>query len=81
MKILKQGYLQQRKYLNPEVFFYLHDEYLTDFYNSSELKLWNGFLLLVIDGSKAEIPNSAENREHFGKSNNQHSNFDRYGHL
>lgn len=73
MKISKQGYLQQRKRLNPEVFSYLNDEYLTDFYNSSEPKLWNGFLLLAIDGSKAEVPNSTENRKNFGKSNNQHS--------
>ena len=73
MEISKQGYLQQRKRLNPEVFSYLNDEYLADFYHSSEPKLWNGFLLLAIDGSKAEIPNSVENRERFGKSNNQHS--------
>lgn len=73
MKMSKQGYLQQRKRLNPEVFSYLNDEYLAAFYHSSEPKLWNGFLLLAIDGSKAEVPNSTENREHFGKSNNQHS--------
>lgn len=75
MEISKQGYLQQRKRLNPEVLSYLNDEYLADFYHSSEQKLWNGFLLLAIDvdGSKAEVPNSAENRERFGKSNNQHS--------
>lgn len=41
--------------------------------NSSEPKLWNRFLLLAIDGSKVEIPNSVENRERFGKSNNQYS--------
>lgn len=73
MKMSKQGYLQQRKRLNPDVFSYLNDEYLVDFYHSSEPKLWNGFLLLAIDGSKAEVPNSTENRERFGKSNNQHS--------
>lgn len=73
MKISKQGYLQQRKQLNPDVFSYLNDEYLADFYHSSEPKLWNGFLLLTIDESKAEVPNSAENRQRFGKSNNQHS--------
>ncbi len=67
MKISKQGYLQQRKCLNPEVFSYLNDEYLTDFYNSSKPKLWNGFLLLAIDGSKAEVPNSTENRKNFGQ--------------
>lgn len=73
MKISEQGYLQQRKRLHPEVFSYLDDEYLADFYHSSEPKPWNGFWLLSIDGSKAEEPNSAENRERFGKSNNQHS--------
>lgn len=73
MKMSKQGYLQQRRRLNPEVFSYLNDEYLAVFYHSSEPKLWNGFLLLVIDGSKAEVPNSTENRKRFGKSNNQHS--------
>ena len=73
MKMSKQGYLQQRKRLNPEVFSYLNDEYMADFYHSSEPRLWNGFLLLAIDGSKAEVPNSTENRERFGKSNNQHS--------
>lgn len=74
-RISKQGYLQQRRRLNPKVFSYLNDEYLTDFYHSCEPKLWNGFLLLAIDGSKTEVPNSTENRERFGKSKNQHSEF------
>lgn len=73
MEISKQGYLQQRKRLNPDIFTYLNDEYLMEFYNSSEPNLWEGYLLLAIDGSKAEVPNSAENRECFGNSNNQHS--------
>lgn len=68
-----QGYLQQRKRLNPEVFSYLNSEYLKDFYSSDEVELWNGYLLLAIDGSKAEVPNSTDNRERFDKSNNQHS--------
>lgn len=73
MQLSVQGYLQQRKRLNPEVFSYLNSEYLKDFYSSNEVALWNGYLLLAIDGSKAEVPNSRENRERFGKSNNQHS--------
>lgn len=44
-----------------------------DFYHSDEPKLWNGYLLIAIDGSKAEVPNSKENRETFGNSGNQHS--------
>ena len=73
MPLSVQGYLQQRKRLNPEVFSYLNREYLFDFYHSEEPKLWNGHLLLAIDGSKAEVPNSKENRERFGNSGNQHS--------
>ena len=68
-----QRYLQQRKRLNPEVFSYLNTEYLIDFYHSKEVKLWNGYIVLAIDGSKTEIPNSKENRERFGNSSNQHS--------
>ena len=73
MKISKQGYLQQRKRLNPDIFSSLNDEYLMDFYNSGEAELWNGYLLLTIDGSKAEVPNSKENRERFGAMTNQHT--------
>ena len=73
MEISKQGYLQQRKRLNPDIFTHLNDQYLMDFYNSSEVSLWNGFLLLGIDGSKAEVPNSEGNQLCFSKSNNQHS--------
>ena len=73
MEISKQGYLQQRKRLNPDIFSDLNDEYLKDFYDSDEAKTWNGYLVLAIDGSKAEVPNSKENRESFGDSGNQHS--------
>jgi len=73
MQLSIQGYLQQRKRLNPELFPYLNRNYLMDFYHSDEPKLWNGYLLVAIDGSKAEVPNSKENRETFGNSGNQHS--------
>ena len=73
MSISKQGYLQQRKKLNPEAFAYLNREYLTDFYASPEPVLWHGFLVFAIDGSIAEIPNSVENHERFGKHSNQHT--------
>ncbi len=73
MPLSVQGYLQQRKRLNPEIFPYLNRKYLMDFYRSDEPRLWNGYLLIAIDGSKAEVPNSKENRETFGNSGNQHS--------
>ena len=73
MRLSVQGYLQQRKRLNPDIFPYLNRRYLMDFYHSDEPMLWKGYLLAAIDGSKAEVPNSKENRETFGNSGNQHS--------
>jgi len=73
MQLSVQGYLQQRKRLNPEIFPYLNRKYLMDFYRSDEPRLWKGYLLIAIDGSKAEVPNSKDNRETFGNSGNQHS--------
>ena len=40
MQLSVQGYLQQRKRLDPEVFSYLNSEYLKDFYSSDEVELW-----------------------------------------
>ena len=73
MNISKQGYLQQRKKLNPNVFPYLNQKYLTDFYNSNEPVLWNNHLVLAIDGSKTEVPNSLENQQVFGQIGNDKS--------
>lgn len=73
MQLSVQGYLQQRKRLNPEIFPYLNCKYLMDFYRSDEPRLWKGYLLIAIDGSKAKVPNSKDNREAFGNSGNQHS--------
>ena len=80
MEISKQGYLQQRKRLNPEVFSYLNDEYLADFYHSSEPKLWNGFLLLAIEvRQKYRIQWRTENA--LGKVIISIQNLGRYEHL
>lgn len=49
MKISQQGYLLQRKRLNPDIFSTMNDEYLIDFYKSGEAKLWNGCLLPTMD--------------------------------
>ena len=73
MQLSIQGYLQQRKRLNPEIFPYLNRNYLMDFYHSDEPKLWNGYLLIAKPPPPPEVPNSKENRETFGNSGNQHS--------
>lgn len=66
--ISKQAYLNQRKKLNYEVFSHLNTSYLQNFY--SELKteeLYRGYLVLAVDGSKAEVPASKENIVKFGE--------------
>ena len=49
MKISQQGYLQQRKRLNPDIFSTSNDEYLIDFYESSEAGLCSKFRLASND--------------------------------
>jgi hypothetical protein len=70
--ISKQGYLKQRKKLNFEVFKVLNQNYLRRFYSSDETVLWNNYVVFAIDGSKMEIPNSDENRQVYGVSENQY---------
>jgi len=70
--VSKQGYLKQRKKLNPEVFKLLNRDYLKQFYGGQEAKGWRGYLVLAEDGSRAEIPDSAENRQTYGVNGNQH---------
>lgn len=48
MKITKQGYLQQRKKLNYEVFSFLNKEYLQDFYSLEKILLWNNHVVCLI---------------------------------
>lgn len=73
MNISKQGFLQQRRKLNYEVFSFLNKEYLQSFYFSDEPVLWNNYMVFAIDGTKAEVPNSDENRVTFGECGNQHN--------
>lgn len=62
MNISKQGFLQQRRKLNYEAFSFINKEYLKSFYSSDEPIFWNNYMVFAIDGSKAEVPNSDENR-------------------
>ena len=60
--VSKQAWLKARQNLNPEVFSLRNDYYMKNFYESkNEVKLWKDYLVLAIDGSKTEIPNSEEN--------------------
>ena len=71
MAVSKQNYFKQRQNLNPEVFRILNRNYLERFYSVQEAKGWRGYLVMAVDGSRAEIPNSEENRKVYGESINQ----------
>lgn len=70
-EVSTQAYFKAKQNLNPEVFVRMNDYYMKLFYKSeSEVKLWNGYLILAVDGSIAEIPNSNKNREKYGTQGN-----------
>ena len=64
----KQGYFKQLLKLNPEAFRTLNRHYLQRFYGGEEARTWRGYLVMAVDGSRAEIPCSAENRKEYGES-------------
>jgi hypothetical protein len=70
--VSKQDYLRQRQKLNPEVFKVLNRNYLKRFYRGQEALKWQGYLVMAVDGSRAEIPNSEENRRVYGESINKY---------
>jgi hypothetical protein len=71
-RVSKQDYLKQRRKLNPEVFRELNRIYLRKFYGGKEVRRWQGMVVLAVDGSRVELPDSAENRREYGESENRY---------
>jgi hypothetical protein len=69
----KSAFVQCRKKIKPEVFKYLSDNLVEEFYtdNDESIKLWNGFRLLAVDGSRMTLPNTQELGKIYGKTKNQ----------
>lgn len=67
-----EAYLKQRRNLNPEVFKEGNKIYLKNFYNTDDVIYNKNYLLMAIDGSKIEIPNTPQNRNFFGFQKTQH---------
>lgn len=65
MSLSKQGYLAQRQKMDPAVFSVLNQRYLQRFYRTETYTTWHGFVVIAIDGSMMEVPNSKENRQFF----------------
>ena len=66
--ISKQALSKARQFINPDLFKELYYLSVDLFYKQfPSRKLWNGYHLFAIDGSKIELPNSKSNFEFFGE--------------
>ena len=64
----KSAFVQCRKKIQPEVFQYLNQRLIEEFYtdNEASVKLWQGFRLLSVDGSKITLPSTKKLAGEFG---------------
>ena len=67
--------MQCRNKIHPEVFKDLNNTLINEFYtdNDASIKLWRGFRLLSVDGSRMTLPNTEELRDEYGQTKNQSS--------
>lgn len=64
--ISKQAFSKQRMNLNPELFKIMNQNYITDIYNETKIETFHDYILLGIDGSVIEIPNTNSLKEKYG---------------
>ena len=69
----KSAFVQYRKKIKPDIFRGLSKVIVDEFYTDNELgvKLWNGFRLLAVDGSRLTLPNTAELKQIYGQIRNK----------
>jgi len=69
----KSAFVQSRKKIKPEVFKHLSSVLIDEFYTDNDLsvKLWNGFRLLAVDGSRINLPNTKELEKIYGRTKNK----------
>jgi hypothetical protein len=69
----KSAFVQYRKKIQPDVFRYLSRRLTEEFYtdNEASVKLWQGFRLLSVDGSRLMLPNTKELANEYGCAKNQ----------
>jgi len=71
----QSAFIQSRNKIKPEVFKHLSTTLTTEFYSDNDLsiKLWNGYRLLAVDGSRINLPDTKELENIYGRSKNQTS--------
>ena len=72
-KFTKSAFVQARMKIKPEVFKELSKTLIDEFYTDNELgvKLWKGFRLLAVDGSRITLPITKELKNLYGEAKNQ----------
>ncbi len=73
--ITKQAFSKAREHLSPDVFIKLNEIYVNTFYEyEEECEVHKGYIVLAMDGTGLNIPNTKEIQEYFGFSTNQMGN-------
>lgn len=69
----KSAFSQYRNKIKPEVFKYLSDNLIQEFYtdNDKSINLWYGFRLLAVDGSIMDLPDKKSLEEIYGRTYNK----------
>lgn len=72
----KSAFVQCRKKIDPDAFKHLSSVVVNEFYSDNEasVKLWNGFRVLAVDGSRLTLPRTQELKEIYGETKSQNSN-------
>lgn len=72
-KFTKSAFVQARKKVSPGVFDRLSQILINEFYtdNTPAIKLWKGFRLLGVDGSRITLPITGELKAIYGETKNQ----------
>lgn len=72
--VTKSAFCQQRRKLKPVFFQDWNDTLVSSYYRNTrgQKKMWRGFRVFAIDGTKLSLPNTPALRQHFGYSTNQH---------
>lgn len=69
----KSAFVQYRQKIDANVFKHLSHRFVEEFYsdNDDNIKLWQGFRLLAVDGSSLTLPQTKDLKEHFGLTKNK----------
>jgi hypothetical protein len=72
-KFTQSAFIQSRNKIKPEVFKHLSNTLINEFYTDNDLsiKLWKGFRLLAVDGSRINLPDKKKLRKIYGSTINQ----------